>query len=118
MGNCYEIAFNKQRQPQWRDWLLVHGYPTLQAESQGVPAGTKYGHAWLELEFSDSVTFCWDPISELMIIAECYYREGQIELAECNSYTLLEAARMAVETGHYGDWAEPPADVAYAPEER
>lgn len=127
--DCYRQAFDAQTNPP--EWLpesaritLVHGFPLLQRADGEHPAGTKYGHAWVE--YSKEIhpglhmEMVWDataPGGGVDVPRDAYYAIGRIDEKECHRYNIIEARKLAVDTGHYGAWADGPADAVWADEE-
>ena len=51
-GKCYDHALVALFEPRWEgceELHLCHGFPRLQRPDAGHPAGTSYGHAWIEV---------------------------------------------------------------------
>lgn len=95
---------------------LVHGYPRLQRESEGHPAGTKYGHAWVEFRNADGsrgTTMVWDPLTLNVLPSAIYYKIGRIDSSECQRYDRQEARAMAARHETYGPWEDVPDGAAF-----
>ena len=92
---------------------LVHGYPRLQAESDGYPEGTLYGHAWLEVESETHGTLCHDVVKSVTLPKELYYELGRIDPSQCCRYSLSKAKQMLSDHGHFGPWELIPADAVF-----
>jgi hypothetical protein len=86
-GRCYELAFRALLDVD--RWSLVH------ASVLGA-AGT-IGHAWL---VRDGVVY--DPVLDAEMPEVDYARRFRV--AGPRIYSVVEAARMVLETGHYGPW--------------
>lgn len=87
-GRCYELAFSamlRDERAKSEAWLLVHGV------KQG------YDHAWIVSRADglvyDAVAHCWT-------LQSLYENNATAEA----SYTYEQAARLAVDTRHYGRW--------------
>ena len=102
---------------------LVHGFPRLTRADGDVPAGTLYGHAWLERESATAeiagvgligldVAVAIDVIKGVVVPRALFYHIGQIDPAHVARYTKAEAYAMMEEHATYGPWhAEPPGVV-------
>ncbi len=110
-GDCYQRAWQQitsMNQKEAENVRLVHG----EVIGQGKLLGRHYGHAWLEttIEIRKGIT--------LVMINDCsnsrnvelprdvYYRFGGIvdEPGKLFRYTVDEARKYGVRTGHYGSW--------------
>ena len=88
-GRCYELALKgMMRSPRW---LLVHGYFDCR--------GAIVGHAWLLCE---GKIFC--PTMDRLFHEPTYYAKHQT--VPIVTYTVREAAKMAIRYKHYGPWIE------------
>ena len=101
-GDCHEAAAKLLH--AHRDCpgiMLAHGTVT----GQGPIAGTRYGHAWVEI--GDVVL---DASNRRFVVARKsdYYAAGQIT-GPVARYTFRDAALRMLETGHYGPWDERPS---------
>ena len=79
--------------------LLAHAEVT----GQGVIAGLRYGHAWMEIgdsviDQSNGRTVC--------MRQDAYYELGNIEPESVRRYSWREAMALMTQTGHYGPWEE------------
>jgi len=109
-GFCYQDAllmFIENGHQQ--NWLLVHGYPRLSASSGDHPAGTKYGHAWIEI----NGTVVLEVTMEKVVPRDLYYLAGCIDNSEVVRYTYKEAIVHASQYNHSGPWATPPVDAVF-----
>lgn len=110
-GNCYadcmvllEAVYHKH------GGTLCHGYPRLAAACGAVPAGTPYGHAWLEVPL-DGLPWpvCVDHMHPTTPVPmPTFYTAGRIDPAWVRRYTLAEARRAMLEHEHYGPWHDGP----------
>jgi len=100
-GNCYEDAVMVAREKE--GFLIVHGFPTLTRGSGQAPAGSQYGHAWLEK--GDIV---YDPLADKEIPKVLYYAFGQIDKEDVRKYNVREAVEMMLDFEHFGPWHEGP----------
>lgn len=94
-GNCYEDAVHALMNQ--RDWLLVHGRPTLRR-----PPFVEFGHAWLEK--GDKV---YDPSTGYRGARAGYYMLGNIDHKNNLVYTFDEARQFLLASEHYGPWEGP-----------
>lgn len=86
------------RDPDFADWLIVHGYPVLQR-----PPFIHFAHAWVESPDGKFVVL--SASSGELIPRDAYYRIGQIdEDDDLFRYTREEAAKWMLKTEHYGPW--------------
>ena len=117
-GNCYQDAY----EAVWAagdGWLLVHGYPRLAAADGPHPAGTRYGHAWLELDADIggvALTVCRDILTGMTIPAAIFYAVGQIDEEYVRRYTPSQALEKSSEHMHYGPWHPGPGDEVFRKE--
>ncbi len=86
-----------------KKYRLVHGRPRLQVHPH-----IRYGHAWIELEGK----LVFDTVYNAMVARDHYYEVGQIDPAECITYTYQEMADKVNEHLHWGPW-----DLEETPEE-
>ncbi len=104
-GNCYQEAASMILDTH-RDWILVHGRPTL-----AIPPYIEYGHAWIESPDREVVI---DPSGREMPRA-VYYAFGNIDSDDNIEYTSEEAREKVIEFKHWGPWegvdAEPPTEM-------
>ena len=132
-GDCYEAALHFAA---WtvpvdeRDaYRVVHGYPTVQGPIEGIV----HGHAWVERTdplpddlpeiFADSAASLFTTVidksngKDLEMPVALYYGYGSIYREECHYYTVEEAVRLALESGHYGPWHDESESPAQVPRE-
>lgn len=105
--DCYEKAAQHILKSNVSGLRLVHGYPRLQAECEGRPVGTKYGHAWIEYG-----GVCLD-LNHGLFQREVYYAAGQIDEAELTKYTKQQAINLMINLKHYGPWNTVPKDAVF-----
>jgi len=119
-GECYKESAKAlmDNVPVIRDWKnkrLVQGYPTL---TGGEHVGEKFGHAWVEgtLDVGQgmSLPMVYDASSKQSLPKSLYYKIGNIDPKESKSYTVTEARKQAVRTGHWGPWTDGPAGARFA----
>lgn len=108
LGDCLRAALGgAEKVAMWfheahENVRVVHGLVT---GTGGEIEGHVYGHAWVECrglvaDFSRSSS---DPV---IVPAQLYYIAGRVDVASRVSYSLAEARRLAVESGHYGPWED------------
>lgn len=127
-GNCYEDCAHILMEQSEKGWVLVHGHPRLTRMDRGVPAGSHYGHAWLE-KFNPvnptgellwgkgaGYTTCLDVLSGMEVPKEMFYQVGCIEEADVRRYTMKETYEMLFEHDHYGPWHDGPPNSAEHPD--
>ena len=112
LGDCYEaagkvIANYTAGNPQIRMMesvgltkVLCHG---MVVGTKGVLLGTKYDHAWVEIEGAELV---YDNSGGANVICprDVYYAVGNV--TDVRRYTREEASAMMLKHGHYGPWEE------------
>lgn len=116
-GKCYEKSlqvlitgtFDTPDAP----CVLCHGYPRLTKGSGEHPAGTLYGHAWLEGQRGD-VTLCIDTTTMTHCPKDLYYAVGRIDPELVRRYTKEEAWGEAKKHRHNGPWHSIPHGAAFA----
>lgn len=103
-GDCYEAAvaamMDLRRDGTETIGELVHGVVTGEG---GEVAGTRYGHAWIEI---GDVVFDRSNGREIAIRREVYYERGEIDPDECKRYNFKRMGDELFQAGHYGPWAE------------
>lgn len=139
MGLSYEPEKHECYQNSWKaveardfDWpdnpcLIVHGFPRLQAAYRNFPAGSIFGHSWLERKFderdykhpnlewlgpycfSGTVAIC--PTKLVIMDRRVYYALGSIKEQECQRYTRKEYFDLMVDLCHYGPYVDKPGAV-------
>jgi hypothetical protein len=97
-GDCYQAAIRcaEDLRGSAADVEVVHA----DVMGQGPIDGVVHGHAWVELD--RKVVFDRSNGRRLIAHAEQYHAAGQAE--NVRRYTLEEARRLMVETGHFGPW--------------
>lgn len=119
-GFCYRDSYMILMEGKYdagsEECVLCHGFPRLTAADGGTPAGTLYGHAWLERTMPNiGLVVCFDVLAEVSVPRELYYRAGNIDPAYVTRYTKAEASAMIVSHGIYGPWEDnEPDGVVYA----
>lgn len=116
-GKCYQNTIQALMAGTYdtadHECMLCHGYPRLTKACQGVPAGTLYGHAWLErgngpdrvyIDVESGKCFVWDV---------CYL-VGQIDPTKVKRYTKAEAWENLKKHRHHGPWIKPPVEAVFA----
>jgi len=108
-GNCYEACARRLLDdPEFKDWLLIHGRPTLQREPFCL-----FGHAWLE---SPDRTEVFSPKEsrpeksqedDMRVPRVLYYALGNINPGFCFAYDKETMRRKLVEHEHWGPWDGP-----------
>lgn len=90
---------------------LVHGFPRRSVEhikagvSDGLPAGCRYGHAWVELHDSPCLEpLVYDAVTMTLMGRSAYYESGQIEPELCHRYSEDEAHERVMATETPGPW--------------
>lgn len=115
-GKCYENTLQALMAGKYEaediKVMLCHGYPRLTKADGDYPAGTLYGHAWLELYVND-VVLCADVLTGLTVFAEQFYHVGQINPDTVARYTKEEAWEAAKLHRHNGPWGTVPPGVAF-----
>ena len=116
VGDCFEAALSfvmtvpDDELPSYR---VCNGEPI----GQGAIEGVRHAHAWVE----HTVEVTWPGIEgykfplvtvidrsngkDVSMLAQLYYKLGQIEPDEVVRYEVADARRMAVRHGHWGPWA-------------
>jgi hypothetical protein len=107
-GYCYDNAFTalfdlRGRLAQLDNMVLCHGYPKLLRADGDTPAGTTYGHAWLEGELL-GIPMCVNFAPDYVVPRGTYYQHGRIDPELVLRYTKVEAAEQALEHNHTGPW--------------
>lgn len=110
-GDCFIVAGTLLRE-LGAGHILCHGEPV----GQGPIAGIRHWHAWIER----TTIVDWPGIGEVSMV-DCidysngkrvempqgmYYNIGRTEERPIRRYTVDEAARRMLDTGHYGPWDE------------
>jgi hypothetical protein len=117
-GNCYQDSYEALQTAE-PGWLLAHGYPRLARADGTHPAGSLYGHAWLELDADIggyTLTVCRDILTDMTIPAAIFYKVGQIDPATVRRYTPAQAGAELVKAMHYGPWHPAPAGTVFGKE--
>lgn len=121
VGECYNNCWMAlmdihEERPEVKTYL-VHGYPHLTKADGDYPAGTMFGHAWLEEEFTPTpgvvITFCRCVLTNARVLKETFYRVGRIDEALVTRYTKKEAVDLAIRFGHCGEWAAGPPGAVF-----
>lgn len=116
-GKCYEntlqVLMAGKYEADGVTVTLCHGYPRLTKADGTYPAGTLYGHAWLELEVND-LTLCADVLTGQTVFADQFYHVGRVDPATVARYSKEEAWETAKRHRHTGPWHEVPAEAAFA----
>jgi hypothetical protein len=116
-GNCFQDAYMVLLEGRYLDddctVRIAHGYPRLQKDSDGVPAGTRYAHAWIEIDYERPISpapgvACIDLVTGIPYPRQLFYAAGNIEEEWVRRYNMAEANEAARFTLHYGPWHEGP----------
>lgn len=111
-GDCYQNAWRRlmdMDHDEAKKWTLVHA--EVVGSRGSAIAGKHFGHAWLETRKSfgeHSVTFVSDQSNgrNIELPQDFYYDMGGVidEPGKLFRYTIDEARRWALQTGHFGSW--------------
>lgn len=115
-GHCYANCLLALHGPNFygaTDLRLCHGYPRLQVESNGHPAGTRYGHAWIEGTVN-SVVLCFNFEPDGVYMKAAYYVAGDIEEQWVTRYDIATATALAAQHGTSGPWSDPHPEAVFA----
>lgn len=112
-GNCYQVAVHlcetlSQGLPDELSVEIVHGLVT---GTGGEAEGIRYGHAWVEVNRS----VCFDASrggEPACVPRPLYYEAGSVDPVQTYRYTLAQAHRAMVDSGHYGPWHASAAQAA------
>jgi len=120
-GNCFEDAFKIFQEGLYEvpgvECVLVHGHPQLTGSDHGYPAGTLYGHAWIERaqividHDGNEVDRFWmviDVFSGQAHPKPIYYGIGRVEEKHVRRYTKEKALKTAIQHNNYGPWHKDP----------
>jgi len=88
--SCYEKSYQYITSHHSKDMVLVHG--SLQF-NESIPIG----HAWVEIG-----EILFDGVYQRFYNKELYYKE--LGLVKDFEYTVEQACKFALESGHYGSW--------------
>ena len=102
-GHCYSRAAKYLLSHEDDGLVLVHG-PYLGTIS--------IGHAWLETADGTVIDPSRNRRRPLRESRGTYYARLRIDPARTRRYSRIEAARLMMETRHYGPWHEPWIGVA------
>jgi len=98
IGDCYQVNANVLL-----DRALGHGIGSLKNVKlvHGIVYKDRHGHCWIE-----EGDFCYDYSNgnEIIMPTVLYYRLGSIKLSECYKYTIQQARKFLLGTGHFGPW--------------
>jgi hypothetical protein len=103
---CYELAYEflAREDDRFIGWQIVHGMVDLGAfANEAAGGGVLIDHAWLQSD--DQV---YDTTLDQAFAKDDYYR--RYSARSLVSYSLVEAALLVVDEGHYGPWR--PTDEA------
>lgn len=115
-GKCYENTIQALMAGTYdtpeAECMLCHGYPRLTKECQGHPAGTLYGHAWLERGRGVD-RICIDVLTGKAFGIGVFYAVGQIDPATVARYTKAEAWENLKKYRHQGPWGAVPMEAVF-----
>ena len=130
-GNCYEKAFNflHETMGDGIKYLLCHGTVGDFETEEGYVE--EHGHAWIEymemyevptllngrIKHKVEVWFCIDKSNghDSILPRDAYYQFGNVK--DVHRYSVAEAIRNAIKTGHFGTWHEDDVCGVYLAEE-
>lgn len=108
LGDCYEAAAKfivyDVDVDEVDKYFVCHG---IVVGTGGKVLGLRYGHAWVEMQPESGFgTLVIDKSNgnDVVVPKEMYYRVGQIDPQNVIRYTVREARRLLVSSGHYGPW--------------
>jgi len=109
VGDCYADCIKLLADWFGDDFVLCHGVARLTKDDGDSPAGTQFGHAWLE---------CGDWVHDHKrpdrpLPRALYYRIGNIDPCSVVRYSRIKALRMILSAKHYGPWHDHPEHVAF-----
>lgn len=99
-GYCYRDSARLVVEGWIDGGVLCHGVPRLTRAAGGSPAGTRFGHAWVEL---NGMVYDHNHLTR-PYPRDLYYRIGQINPNDVRRYTMTEVYAKALTTGHWGPW--------------
>ena len=106
-GDCYEVVGHfamdlKSSGKPLDDWRVVHGV----VHGESYLTGIEFTHAWMELGKERQYRLVFDYSNDRFIsmLATDYYSRGQIEAKNVRRYTVKEALKQMVNSGHFGPW--------------
>lgn len=105
-GDCFYNAIQLMQSGLYgNDVVLCHGQPVLNNPDH-VAHGTRYNHAWLELDDIMGDGLCIDAavLPPVSLMRSDYYRRGQIDKACVKRYTAAETRAMMLRYATYGPW--------------
>jgi len=114
--NCYEAALNAfltGGAQGIEGARLAHGFPALHKDDLDSPAGSVYGHAWIEGKIN-GVEVCLNLTPQILTNRLTFYMAGKINPDYVTHYTESEAFEKAVMTENSGPWTDE-GDLRHAP---